>query len=189
MGHPFKSAPLWWDREFDASGNPIREDVRASAAAALNKVCDLVRKLLGDVEDAPQLLERSVDRVSKYLNNRKIAPHDSTGLLLLDVYRQTQRIAKRRRRIEFVGGTSELSKLLGAPDWTEDLERRIFLEELVDFLSPWTAGIVRLRLEGLVWEEIAEMLAQDPSSMRKSFWRDVRKAYLRMLSSPSRQNR
>ncbi len=187
MAYSFHSTPSWWDREFDAAGNPIREDVRASARASWQEVCDIVRKLLGDLEDAPQILERSIERVSKYLNDRKITPHDPKGLLILNVHRSTLRLAKRRRRLKFVGGTSELSQRLGTPDWTDAVERRMFLQELVVYLSPQAEGLLRFRMEGLEWEEIAEMLNRSASSIRRRFWRDVRRAHLELLSRPRRE--
>jgi hypothetical protein len=186
MAHTFKRLPPWWDREFDASGTPIRDDVRVAAISVWEKVCKVVQQDLGDLTDAAQLFERSVDRVSVYLNKRKVAPHDPSGLLILDVYRSARRLAQQRNRVLLVGGTSELSRLLGAPDWTHAAERQIFLDRLISLLSPDVGGLLRFRMEGFEWDEIAEMLNCDSSSIRKRFWRAIRRAHLQLLSQTER---
>jgi hypothetical protein len=186
MAYSLKSLPPWWDRDLDDSGRPIREDVRAAAIAVWEKVCKIVQQLLGDFDDAAPLLERSVVRVSIYLNDREVPHHDPSGLLILDLYRSARRLAKQRNRVRFAGGTSDLSTKLGAPDWTNELERRIFLDQLVSFLAPEVCGLLRLRMEGFEWDEIAKMLNSDASRIRRRFWKDVRRAQLQLLSRPGR---
>jgi hypothetical protein len=186
MSYSFKSLPPWWDREFDATGTPIRDDVRIAAISAWEKVCKVVQKDLGDLTDAAQLLERSVDRISVYLNKRNAAPQDPSGLLILDVYRSVRRLARQRNRIKAVGTASELSRLLGAPDLSDEVERQIFLDKLISILPAEVGGLLRFRMEGFEWDEIAEMLNCDSSSLRKRFWRTIRRAHLQLLSKTER---
>ena len=186
MAYSFNSLPPWWDREFDASGKPIREDVRVAAINVWEKVCNIVQKDLGDFVDAAQILERSVDRVSVYLTNRKVAPHDPSGLLILGVYRSVRRLAQQRNRVTLVGAASELSRLLRAPDWTDEVGRQMFLDKLISLLSAEAGGLLRFRMEGFEWDEIAEMLNRNSSSIRKSFWKAIRRAHLQLLSKAER---
>ncbi len=186
MSYSVKGVPPWWDREFDAAGTPIRDDVRAAAIGLWEKVCNVVQKDLGDIADAAQLFEKSVDRVSVYLNKRKVAPHDPSGLLILDVYRSVRRVAQQRKRTKLVGSASELSRLLRAPDWTDEAERQIFLDKLISLLPAEIGGLLRFRAEGFEWDEIAELLNRDPTSIRKGFWKAIRRAHLQLLSKSER---
>jgi hypothetical protein len=186
MAQSLKSLPPWWDREFDTSGKPIRDDVRRAAIRVWEKVCKVVQNDLGDLADAPQLFEKSVDRVSAYLIKRKISPQDPSGLLILDVYRSVRRLARQRNRIKLLGTSSELSRLLRTPDWTDETERQLFLDKLISLLPEEVGGLLRFRMEGFEWDEIAEMLNRDSSSIRKGFWRAIRKAHLQLLSKSER---
>src|SRR5436309_10634901 len=186
MAHSLKSLPPWWDREFDAAGKPIRDDVREAAVRVWEKVCKIVQNDLGDLADAAQVFERSVERVSVYLNKRKVAPHDPSGLLILDVYRSVRRLAQQRNRITSMGTASELSRYLRTPDWTDETERQLFLDKLISLLPDEVGGLLRFRMEGFEWDEIAEMLNRDSSSIRKRFWRAIRKAHLQLLSKTER---
>jgi hypothetical protein len=186
MAYSLKSLPPWWDRKFDASGTPIRDDVRMAAISAWERVCNVVERDLGDLADAAQLLERSVDRISVYLNKRNAAPQDPTGLLILDVYRSVRRLARQRNRVKPVGAASELSRLLNAPDLSDEVERQIFLDKLIAILPAAVGGLLRFRMEGFEWDEIAELLNCDSSSLRKRFWRAIRKAHLQLLSKTER---
>jgi hypothetical protein len=186
MAQSLKSLPPWWDREFDASGKPIRDDVRRAAIRVWEKVCKVVQNDMGDLTEAAQLLERSVDRVSVYLNKQKVDPHDPSGLLLLNVYRAVRRLARQRNRIKLLGTASELSRLLRTPDWTDEAERQLFLDKLISLLPEEVGGLLRFRMEGFEWDEIAGMLNRDSSSIRKGFWRAIRKAHSQLLSKSER---
>ena len=173
--------PPWWDREVDEFGSTIRADVRESARRIWGRVCVSVRSALGDSSEAQELLEKAVASVSRYLDRNDVAPHDPSGLLIVSVYRLARRLARRRGRVQAVGGTSELAEILKAPDWSEAADRRIFLEQLVRGLKERNRAILRLRIAGYEWSEIAEMLKVDLSAARKAFWKDVRRAYLHLL--------
>jgi hypothetical protein len=174
----------WWDREIDEdTGETIRADVRAAAHGVWKWVCIEARKTLGDYGDAAEVLESSVKCISRYLNKKNVAPHsaDPRGLLALACYRALHRSARRQWRIELVGGTSELAELLRSPDWRDGMDRHLFLERLASKLDIKSRGILRLRMAGYDWQEIAQMTHSAPTALRKSFWRDLRKAHLRLL--------
>jgi DNA-directed RNA polymerase specialized sigma24 family protein len=177
--------PLWWDREVDKSGRIIRADVRAAAHKVWNQVCVNVRRILGDKSEAPELLEKAIESSSRYLDRYNIPPHDPSGLLLRAVDRLAHPLARRRGRVQAVGSTSELAEILKAPEWSEEADRRIFLERLVLGLKDQNRVVLRLRIEGYEWTEIADMLNLDPSVVRKRFWRDIRRAHLQLLRPDS----
>jgi RNA polymerase sigma factor (sigma-70 family) len=173
--------PPWWDRDVDESGSAIRIDVREAARRIWGRVCADVRSVLGDSTEAQELLEKAVASVSRYLDRNNVPAHDPSGLLIVSVHRSARRLARQRQRVQSVGGTSELAEILKAPDWSEVADRRIFLEQLVRALKERNRAILRLRIAGYEWSEIATMLKVDLSAVRKAFWKDVRRAHLHLL--------
>jgi DNA-directed RNA polymerase specialized sigma24 family protein len=174
----------WWDREFDEkTGRPFRPDVREAAHRVWKWVSLRTREILGDPSDAAEVLESSVKSVSRYLDKNNVPLHtaDPGGLLAVACYRLLRRLARWRRRIEFVGGSSELADILRIPDWRDKIDRRLFLEELARELDVDNRGILRLRTAGYDWKEIARMLGMSVPAVRQGFWRKVRKAHLRLL--------
>lgn len=176
--------PLWWDRDTDdQTGDPLRPDVREAGHRIWQWVCLKSQELFGDFGDAADTLEGSVRAISRYLDKRNVELNaaDPIGLLRLACYRSLRRLARRRHRIELVDQAGDLTEILRAPDWRHDIDRSLFLEELTRELNPKTRGILRLRMAGYDWNEIARMLHISASNVRTSFWRDVRRAHLRLL--------
>ena len=178
----------WWDREIDeGTGRPFRPDVREAAHRVWKRVCLKAQEILGDPADAAEVLESSVKTISRYLDKHNVPFHsaDPGGLLAVACYRALRRLARRRSRIDLVGGSSELADILRVPDWRDEIDRRLFLEELARELDVKNRGILRLRIAGYDWKEIARMLGISASTARQGFWRDVRKAHLRLLRTGS----
>ena len=148
-------------------------------------LCFKSRELLGDSADAAEILETSVRAISRYLNRRNICLNaaDPAGLLRLACYRSLRRLARKRRRIETVGQVSELVEILRAPDWRREIDRTLFLQELTRELNSQTRGILRLRMAGYDWTGIGRMLHMNAGNLRTSFWRDIRRAHLRLLQA------
>jgi DNA-directed RNA polymerase specialized sigma24 family protein len=141
----------------------------------------VVAKIRGDSAEAQELLEEAVAAVSVYLNKKDVGPGDACGLLVKAVDRAASRRSRRERVVQAVGGASELSELVRAPDWIEAADRRLFLQKLVSKLLPENRIILRLRIKDLGWEEIGEFLNVDASKARNRFWQDVRRAHLGLL--------
>jgi hypothetical protein len=174
----------WWDRESDEdTGRPFRPDVREAAHRVWKGVRLKAQEILGDPGDAAEVLESSVKSISRYLDKNNVPLHsaDPGGLLTLACYRALRRLARRQWRIEFVGGSSELAEILRVPDWRDEIDRRLFLEELARELDMKNRGILRLKIAGYDWKEIASIVGMNASAVRQGFWRDVRKAHLRLL--------
>ena len=62
------NAPVWWDKEVDAAGRPIRLDVRGAAHQIWDAARRQAQHLLGDASEAPELMENAVAQVSRYLD-------------------------------------------------------------------------------------------------------------------------
>src|SRR5690242_1565799 len=107
----------WWDRETDEeTGRVLRADVREAAHAVWNWVCLKAREVTGDPGNSAVVLELSVKTVSRYLDKNDVPLHstDTRALVAVACYRAFRRRAQRQRRIELVGGTTELAERLRA---------------------------------------------------------------------------
>jgi DNA-directed RNA polymerase specialized sigma24 family protein len=178
--------PLWWDRETDGETDRLlREDVRTAAHRVWRWVCVKSREILGDSSDAPEVMEAAVTAICRYLDKKNIAVNstDLSGLVAVAAYRLLRRAAKKRGRVELVGSTTGLAEKLRAPDWRHETDRQILIEELAREMDERTRGILRLRMAGYGWDEIGRMLHMTATAVRTAFWRDVRKAHLRLLTS------
>jgi hypothetical protein len=178
--------PPWWDRETDDdSGQPLRTDVRESAQRVWKFLWLRTRHALGDAADAPELMESTVKIVSRYLDKQAVPPFSANldGLLSLSFQRSLLRQARRRRRWELIGGSTELEVFLQAPDWSEQVDRRLLLEQLACEMSPVSRTILRLRISGHSWKDVGRILEIESAAARKTFWRDIRKAQLGLVKS------
>jgi hypothetical protein len=183
----FGLSPLWWDREIDdETGKAIRGDVREAGHRVWNSVCLKAQHILGDASDAPEVLERAIKTISRYLNKHNALPYsnDPGGLLVLACHRSLRRLAARRNRITLIGDGSKMAELLREREWPqEEMDRELFLEELARQLSNESRLILRLRIIGYDWKEIARMLGASSFLIRQRFWRDVRRAHFTLLRS------
>src|SRR5207244_724035 len=132
----------------DESGRTLRVDVRESAHKVWPWVCAQTKRILGDVGDAPELLESAIRKISAYLDKNNVPLHgaDPSGLLHLAIYRALKRVARRRRLFNSTTPDSALAEILRAPDWREGVDRRLFLERLGRELDEKTRAVLRLRL-------------------------------------------
>jgi DNA-directed RNA polymerase specialized sigma24 family protein len=171
--------PLWWDRDADESGVPIRTDVREAAHAIWQEACHRTRVVLGDAGDAPELMEAAVHHISRHLNRRGEAMPSSANvasLLMLHFCQELRRLAGRLARIRPVGTTADIEERAVSPVWMEKVERWIDFQKLLPHLSERSRKIFRLRLLDHDWKQIGKLLGIAPSTARNAFWEDLRQA-------------
>ncbi len=175
--------PLWWDRDSDRMGRPIRADVRMAAHEIWNQACARARAALGDHTDAAEEMEVSVERVSHYLNRRGVLIFSMavSGLLTTAFRRQIQKRRRKMERLELLGGGADLDEPLHAPDWSVDIDWQLDLRKIVRRLSQRSVRILLRRREGVDWKSIAKELGIPQSTAQNSFWREVRQAQLDLL--------
>lgn len=175
--------PGWWDRETDErTGRELRPDVRQAGHQVWQWVCSKAQELLGDPDDAAEILEAAVRTASRYLDTKHVVLHsaDHSGLVAVVSYRSLLRLAA-KRRLKFIVPTSNLAEVLRAPDWRDESDRKLLIDKLARELDPGTRGLLRLRINGFDWKEIGGMVGLTPQAVRRKFWRDVRKAHLRLM--------
>lgn len=167
---------VWWDRASDQSGRAIRPDVRAAGHEIWEQACQRTEALLGDRSFAAELMENSVIQVSRYLD-RMHAPVISRkqGLLMTAFCRALHRHAARLSRLEFVGGSQELSVWPCPGGWANDVESHCDFDRIVHRLSERNSQILMLRAAGYEWKEIASLFNSSISAVRNGFWREITK--------------
>ena len=191
MAEGARNAPVWWDREFDSSGRQIRADVRAAAHEIWPNACRQARALLGDVSEAPEVMEKVVVQVSRYLDRTGagLFTQNTSGVLMCAFCRALRRYALRLKRLQLVGGSTELSQLRTAGNWSALVELWLELERLSRNVSDQTRAMVGLRLRGFDWKEIAGVLQITDTAARTAFWREVRRARLKGSGKDPKQRR
>jgi hypothetical protein len=191
MTDPGSNAPVWWDKEVDAAGRPIRLDVRTAAHQIWDAARRQAQHLLGDASEAPELMENAVAQVSRYLDRSgaELFTQNTAGILMCAICRSLRRYAMKLNRLELVGGSAELSERRIAPNWTALVELRLDLERLTRNLTDCGRTMLGLRSSGFDWKEIAEILQITDVAARAAFWREVKRAKLRAAGTGSQHKR
>jgi hypothetical protein len=190
MTDPGSKAPVWWDKEVDPAGRPIRLDVRTAAHQIWVAARRQAQHLLGDASEAPELMENAVAQVSRYLDRSgaDLFTQNTAGILMCAICRSLRRYARKLNRLELVGGSAELSDRRIAPDWTALVELRLDLERLTRSLNDKSRTMLDLRRSGFDWKEIADVLQMTDVAARAAFWRGVKRAKLRTVGTARRKS-
>jgi hypothetical protein len=174
---------LWWDRELDSTGRPLRVDVRRAAHEVWGQACLRVQAVLGDSSDAAPLLENSVSQVSRYLDRRGSPLHaeDTSGLLMCALCRAVRRYALKLGRVELVGDFREFYEPLpgGRSCGPSKEDCRLDAEKALRRLSPRARTMLDLRQVGFEWKEIGEFFKTTDCAARTEFSRELKKARIR----------
>jgi hypothetical protein len=191
MTDPGSNAPVWWDKEVDAAGRPIRLDVRTAAHQIWDAARRQAQHLLGDASEAPELMENAVAQVSRYLDRSgaELFTQNAAGILMCAICRSLRRYARKLSRLELVGGSTELSERRIAPDWTALVELRLDLERLTRSLNDKSRTMLDLRRSGFDWKEIADVLHMTDIAARAAFWREVKRARSKAAGTGRQKNR
>ena len=178
-----EKGPLWWDRDSDRMGRPIRADVREAAHEIWEQARSRARLVLGDDTDAAEMMEACVERVSQYLNRQSAPPFSANvaGLLTTAFRRQAQKRWLKRQRLELVGGARDLEERCHGPDWSKNVDQTLDLKKIIRRLGPRSTRILLRRRDGIDWKSISEELGISEQTAQNSFWREVRQAQLDLL--------
>ena len=167
---------VWWDRDVDQAGRPIRQDVRLAGHDIWEQACQRTQALLDDHGPAAELMENSVAQVSRYLD-RIGAPESSGkhGLLMVAFCRGLRRYAAKLNRLEFVGGSGELASRTFDERWVGHVNARLELERIVRELRDENGIVLMLRAAGYEWEDVGQILGKSSAAVRISFWREIKR--------------
>ena len=166
---------LWWDRDVDRLGRPIRPDVRAAAHGIWDCACRRAQFLTSDSSEAADLMENTVAQVSRYLDRGGVVEfsREINGLLMVAFQRALHRHVAKLRRLEAYGGTEELSNRAVDRTWARQVHAHVELEQIVRMLCDRSRTVLALRYAGYTWKEAAQLLGASVPALRSAFWRDV----------------
>lgn len=119
-------------------------------------------------------MENTVAQVSRYLD-RIGAPESSRkhALLMVAFRRRLRRYATKLNRLEFVGGSGELSSRTLDQGWVGQANARLELERIARKLGHKNGTVLMLRAAGYEWEDLAQVFGKSAAALRNSFWREV----------------
>lgn len=182
MGPYFRRELVWWDREFDFTGRPIRTDVRAAASEVWERACHQAKAMLDDASEAGALMEHSVMQISRYLDRRgtSLPVQDTKGLLMCAFWRRLHRSAAKLRRMELAGDINEVSALSTNRSCTTEADCRLDAEKAVRQLSARARIMYELRNAGFDWKEIAQMLGATDAAARAEYSRELKRVKTNM---------
>lgn len=165
---------VWWDRDFDGGGRPIRPDVRAAARELWEQACRHTIAVLADDGPAAELMENTVAQVSRYLDRIR-APLSSRkhGLVMIAFCRALRRYRARSSRLELVGASADLGELAIANAWVAQADAQFDREKLIRRLSTRSSEVLMLRAAGYEWKEIAQVFGTTVAAIRNRFWREI----------------
>jgi hypothetical protein len=147
------STRIWWDRDLDPGGRPIRPDVRSTGHEIWEQACRRTRAVVSDQAPAAELMENAVAQVSRYLD-RIGAPLPSAkqGLLMTAFCRSLERYASKSARLELAGTSTELRTGSAEERWVAQSNARLDLEIILRRLSGRNAQILVLRAADYEWK-------------------------------------
>jgi DNA-binding NarL/FixJ family response regulator len=172
------SEPVWWDRDFDDKGRPIRADVRAGAREVWPKAHRRARYTLADADDAATLMDSAVSQASRYLDRigKPLFSGETAGLVMLTFTKVLRRHALRAERLKTLGTSCDMQEHAKTSGSTDALHCRLDLQKILRNVSPRSRTILALRTAGYDWEEIAKCLQISETSAKNTFWRELRRA-------------
>ncbi|HLJ89097.1 MAG TPA: hypothetical protein VKZ53_19910 [Candidatus Angelobacter sp.] len=164
--------PVWWDRDVDDKGAPIRDDVRQAAHESWDSWCARVKAVLGDCTEAAELMESSVAHVSRYLTRHGVCAFypQAKSLLSLHCCQELKRHVGRRCRIQAVGLTAELDALAPTSDnWVQTFDFWHDFQKLHIQVDDRSWIIFAMRHLGHDWPEISEKVGIAISTAQNHF--------------------
>lgn len=162
----------YWENAIDWQGRAIREDVKQAVKTMWKTMCSRTRAVLGDDVEAADILERCVGRVSRYLDTRGAAPFtENVNALLFVSYRRELCSVRSRRRTPV--DINQWANRLGDSTWSETVESRLDLANLIRQLSDRNRTVLYLRRAGYGWKEVAALLSTTVPEVKSSFWREL----------------
>jgi len=178
------AGPLWWDRDVDDQGRPIRADVREAAHQLWPEAVRRVKRTLHDFAEAAELMEISVVQISRHLdraNTPTFAPN-IPSLLSLHFSQELNRLAKRLGKILLFGDQASIEHCAVSEGWAEKIDRHLDFKKIIGGLKATSRTIVAMRLEEHNWDLIGAKIGESPASLRRAFWKDLRDVVSRMNS-------
>jgi hypothetical protein len=183
------SEPVWWDRDFDDKGRPIRADVRVGAREVWPKAHRRARYTLADADDAATLMDSAVSQASRYLDRigKPLFSGETAGLVMLTFTKVLRRHALQAERLTTVGTSYDMQEHAKTGDSTHAIVCRLDLQKILRGVSPRSRTILALRTAGYDWDEVAKCLQITRTAAKNTFWRELRRAGFKLYKPESEE--
>lgn len=155
-----------------STGHPNSDQILESAAKATWSYAVLCAwTYLNDHAAAHDLMDHAVQNASAYLGRHPDCSEKKLRLRIKSVIKRLarQKSATKNREIQY-GSLLDLEQMYVVQS---DAEQRVFANELLAQLSPFSKSIVEWRWLGYSWRTIAEHLEMDHTAVRRAFFREV----------------
>lgn len=174
--------PMWWDREVDEQGSPIRADARQAARELWPEAVKRAQRTLGDPAEAVELMEAAVVHISRHFDRANAPPSAPNVFSLLSLHfcQQLRRRAKKLGRIKLVGTGESIEECAVVDGWADRINRQIDFRRICCQLNDRSRTIVAMRVQDHDWKLIADKLGIPSPTIRRAFWRDVREVLSRL---------
>jgi DNA-directed RNA polymerase specialized sigma24 family protein len=175
-------SPMWWDRDLDDQGNPIRADVRQAAHALWPNALQRVERTLFNADEAAELIESAVVHISQHLDRTQTPAFAANVFSLLNLHfsQELRRHAGRMGRLILVGHGSDIEEYAVTHDWSTQVDNQIDIERVIGHMKAQCRTIIVMRLHRHEWSVIGDKIGVQPSTIRKIFWRCMRQASLQL---------
>ena len=154
------------------TGHPTSDQTLESAAKGAWPYAVLCAwTYLNDHAAAHDLMDHAVQNASDYLGRHADCSEKKLRLRIKSVIKRfaRQQSAKKNREIQ-CGSLIDLEQMYVGQS---EAEQRVFANELLAQLSPFSKSIVEWRWLGYSWRTIAEHLEMDHTAVRRAFFREV----------------
>ncbi len=160
-------------------GRPIEPEVRSAFEQLWPWFWDFVGKQLGDADRAAELADRIAYRVSKYLESRPGQVRSVVGLCRVAAVNLVATTKTREGRIDYCGLGQDIESTLRpiAPDWQDEIELSIWVDQVFRGQDTETRRMLQRRLLDETWDQIGESLNLAGGQARLRFHRSLERIH------------
>jgi len=162
------------------NGRLIDPEIRAAFAQLWPWFWNYVGKELGDPGRAADLADEVAYRISSYINGHPGQVRSLVGFCRVAAVNLVNTTKKKEGRIDYRGLTQEIEATLSptAPDWQEELELSICVDQALHGQDREARTMLQRRLMDETWDQIGESLGLTAGQARLRFRRALERIRL-----------
>jgi hypothetical protein len=162
---------LTWSWAYSTGHQASDQKLETAAKAAWSYSLLCARTYLNDLDTARELMEHALHNASRYVAHHPDATPEKLVARVKSVIRRRagQLSAKQSRELSF-GSMVDMEALLAG---SLEMERTVFVKELLCRLSPFAQTVANRRSNGYTWREIAGELEMDHTVVRRAYLREL----------------
>jgi DNA-directed RNA polymerase specialized sigma24 family protein len=175
--------PPFWIRPTDVRGLDLDERVLNAGRRLWRWAYYHVDTALHDAPCAAELLEEVALEVSGRLQAEPEIARNLTGYLITAFHHRVLSQLLENNRLVYEGLLRELEEnhQLTAPDWTLQVEAKLWLKFFVSFLPHPVQHMLHYRMLGFSWDEIGNSMGLSAKQAKKRFYYGVKKGHEKVI--------